>query len=523
MWKSLRAKNHRWSKENGTMTESYAIHIAKGSAFMITQAIVTAITGTITFAFITRILTKTELGISVALNLTLAVAQLLSDLGFSRALAKYIAEYRGRNADYTFISFSGFLTKMSMAGLAALLCASASQQLSEILLENSEYAILFRLLSIDLFFFCMKTTMNNSLIGLNKVREMAIANIVATVTRQVFSVALLLHGWGLLGLVMGWILGDSLHMILSMSIAFTGKHIRPHSIEEIVPYLKMLAKFSWPLFFTSVVTFLFTWFDRAILIAYVPLSEVAVYSVAFAVFAVVYIVPSALGTALLPYFSEQYGKDEHEKIIVGVRAATRYTALLYTPLALGLMITAYPTVTLLGGQTYAGGSMPLAILSLIGGVSGISVALGALLVVYNMTPIILFIDVVSVGASLAVSYMLLPYLSATGMAIVKGVAMIVSLVLTILILRKRISVRFDKEAIWKSWTAAIAMIVAVGLTEQINSSWYLMPFFIVLGGLVYMITLRVLNVVKENDIQLLRNLVGNRAGFIVNILEKLFL
>jgi len=65
------------------MTETQATRIAKGSTYLVTQSIVTTTLAAVAFAFIARILTPTEMGVTVALTLTLGVAHVFSDLGFS--------------------------------------------------------------------------------------------------------------------------------------------------------------------------------------------------------------------------------------------------------------------------------------------------------------------------------------------------------------------------------------------------------------------------------------------------------
>lgn len=505
------------------MRETDAARIAKGSAYIVVQSIISTILSAVAFAFIARILTQTEVGIIAALLLTVGVAQLLSDLGFSSGLAKYIAEYRGRNADYKPILFTGVLIKTLTAGFLAVICAIGSQQLSQLLLKSDEYTILFQLLSVDLLFACINGTMSNVLLGLNKIRDRAILNLVSAFVRQAAAIALLISGYGLTGLVIGWILGESTYTILSALILAKGKHVRAHSTEKVAAGLKMLAKFSWPLFSANVFTFLYRWFDRVLLLAYIPLSQVGVYSVAYQAFTVLSIIPLALGAALLPYYSEQYGADKHENIMIGVEAAVRYITLLYIPLALGLMVTANPVITLFGGPAYSSGDVVLAILTLFGGISCISAALGVLLLVYNMTPTILIINVVAVGASIAASPILLPLLGIAGMAVLKGVAMIITLVLGIIAIRTRIRIKFDKEVMWKSWIAAIVMLVAVSFAEQMYFSHYLLPAYISVGGMIYALALRILKAVNANDIQLLRNLLGKRANIITNIIEKILI
>jgi O-antigen/teichoic acid export membrane protein len=134
----------------------------------------------------------------------------------------------------------------------------------------------------------------------------------------------------------------------------------------------------------------------------------------------------------------------------------------------------------------------------------------------------LVINIVSVGVSLTMSLVLLPFLGVTGIAVVRAVAMIFSFVLTFLVLRRRTSIEFDKAAIWKSWVAAAIMFVTVGLVEQVYMSRYLLPLLILVGGTVYVVALRLLKAVNEDDIELVRKLLGNRAMFVTKILQKIF-
>jgi len=502
------------------MTMADATRIAKGSTYLVTQSIIDAAVRAVAFAFIARILTQTEMGVRVALSLTVAIAHLLTDIGFGSALSKYIAEYRGRNGDYSPFLFSGVLVKASTASFATILCAVAATQLSQLMLKSADYTVLFQLLSIYILFHCLNMTMSSLLLGLNKIREMAILNVVNIIVAQISAVVLLMFGHGLVGLVTGWILGQLAYFPISALIIAKGRHFTKHSIPEIAPFLRVLAKFSWPLFLTNIVVFVYGSFDQAILLAYLPLTEVGVYSVALLVFTVLSVVPGALSTTLFPYYSEQYGGDKHDSIMIGVRASTRYITLLYLPLAFGLMITANPVIALLAGTDYAKGDMILAVLCLFGGITGLSVAFGNLLFIYNMTKTILWINIASVGASMAMTLVLLPTFGLTGMAVVKGAAMVISFIFTIYALRRRMPIEFDKEALWKGFSAAMIMVLAVGLIEQMFFSGYLLPLYIIVGGIVYVIALRFLKAVNQNDILLIRNLAGKRAPSIVKVLEK---
>lgn len=497
--------------------------LVRGSIYLVTQSVVTTIVGAVALAFIARILTQTEMGAVVVLTLTLGMAQVLSDLGFSGGLTKYVAQYRGEKVDYTFMSFGAVLTKALTAGSAAALCFLAAPWLSEFALRSAEYGVLFQLLSVNVLTLCFRTTVNNLLLGVNRIKEIAVFNVTSVLIAKISAVGFLLCGFGLVGLVIGWTLGELAYDTLGALVIMKNRYVRIHPIREVLPHLKTLASFSWPLFLTNAVLFLHSWFDQALLLVYVQLNEVAIYNVAIRAFGVLALIPMALTNTLFPYYSEQRGKDEQRKIAAGVHGSSRYIALIYTPLAFGLMVTANPAITLFAGQPYAAGDTILSILCLFGALAGLVASFGNLLLVYDMTPTTLIINIAAVVGSIVMLPVLLPSFGVIGMIIVKGTALVITLVLTSIALDRRMSIRLDREALWKSWTAALGMSATLWFIQRMHFSPYLLPLYIILGGTVYAIALRLLRAVNENDINLIRSLLGEKATVVTKIVEKILI
>lgn len=503
--------------------EAEAVHAARGSAYLSIQSLITTLMGAVGFAFIARILTQAEMGIAVGLLLILGVFQISADLGFGSGLAKHVAEYRGRGDDYTLITFVGIATKVSLSSLFAVVCLLLPGPLSFFLFKDFSYAFLFQWVAIDVFFVCVSSTVNKLLLGLNRFSDMAILSLTGSVVRQSSIVSLLIMGHGLRGLITGWILGDVVCVVLGSAILLRGGHVKTHPRRDVMPHLKKIIRFSLPLLLSDAVLFLYGWFDRAVLLAFIPLDEVAVYNVAYTAFGVLALLPSVLSTSLLPYFSEQRGKNMHDKIIVGADVSTRYIVMSYTPLALGLMSLATPILTLFAGEGYATGGVLLSILSLLGGVAGIGAAFTVLLLVYNMSTSVLFVNAISTGFGILSSLLLLQTLGSVGVALTKGLVMIMSTLLTLIIIKKRVSIKLDKETFWKTWCAALLMAMIVWLLARVLTIQYFTPLLVLAGGIVYLVALRILKAVKEEDIRLARSLMGRRAEPVVNFLKSILI
>jgi len=501
------------NRECSTLISRDAAQVLKGSTFLVTQNVVNYIIGAVTFPFIVRALTKTEIGVTVGFFLVLGLADILSDVGFGRGLAKYIAEYRGKGEDYTSLIQIGVFIKVLIATIIAVICIFIAPQISLTLLKTREYTMFFQLLSLDLIFVCLTTTMRNILLGLNKIEQMATLDILAKVVQRSIALTLLFIGWGLTGWVTGWIIGDFAYVTISMLLVSKGKHLKIHPLKGVSKDIKLLVKFSWPLFLSNAADFLYNWFDRIFLLACIPLTEVAVYNVALTAYGFLIALPGALTTTLLPYYGEQYGKNQHEILIPeSMFKVSRYIALLYTPLALGLMSTAHSTMILFAGAQYASGDIVLAILCLFSLTVIISTAFGPLLLIYKKTLAVLATNMVSMVVSLTMFLTTLNKLGAAGMAIIKGVSVLISFVLAFIILRKIIAIKIDKEALWKSLISGIAMTIIVKAVELTWPSMYMLPLYITVGGAVYLILLKVLKAIKEDDIKLVEEIFGQKIS-----------
>jgi len=179
-------------------------------------------------------------------------------------------------------------------------------------------------------------------------------------------------------------------------------------------------------------------------------------------------------------------------------------------LAIGLLATANPGISLLAGETYTTASQPLAILSLFFAASCVSAALSGLFLILEQTPIASGLTIINVIAGITFTVLFLPIFGITGAAIARGIAMLLGLALSVSFLKKRINLKLDREALGKSLIAGLAMAAAVSLVEYVWYSKYLLPLYALTGGLTYLTMLRVLHAATKTDIQLIQQYLGKR-------------
>ena len=497
-----------------------AVHVARGASFLFIQSFVTSIVGAAGFGIIARLMTKTEMGVYVTLSLIFALAQIGSSFAFPSAAVKFIAELRGKN-DKKGAAGAAFQI-FRFTGVASILFGSFvflfSTQICYLLTRTIEYVEVFKILALDLIFAGVLPSLNGIMIGLQKMRELAGLNIVAYTISKVLSIAFLLVNLGLWGVILGWLIGDLCGFLL-----FSGYILRSFGMPSFDFSLKRIFGFSWPIHLSSWVGFGYNWFDRTLLIAYVPLADVGVYNVAVTAFGVMASIPSAISTALFPQYSELRGRNGTRSLEKAVKTASRYAVYIVVPLAVGLAATARPTISLFAGRAYEMGAIPLVILSLFGAATSVGAALSDMFSITERTKVSALLTLIVVSASVSLGFLLLPPNGVLGAAILRGVAMVLSLASMLAILRQMrlFSVSFDFEALWKSWFASSVMAIAVVGLQFLLYSKYLLPLYVLAGFAVYLVFLRFLGAFKTQDVHLVKAFAGKRFERVVDWLGPL--
>jgi len=492
-----------------TVRTMEASEVASGSMYLTIQSMVYNLVGVFGLTYLARVISQEQMGMLAALTLLNSFIQAFFDFGLTSSLTKYISELKGRGKDPSAHILGALIIKIPATLVPCLVIFIFSANVSSILFGVSGIYGLVRLAILDSFILALTTVLNSIHLGAGDMKIIAASNIFSIITRWVVIVFLLMTGYGFYGIVIGWILGDLVQLLIYVPFPIRllkhAENLSNHSVSLIPSILK----FSWPLFVAAIVTFLYTWYDRAIILAFLPLTDLGIYNVSYQAFTVLASLATALGSALYPYYGMAYGTNDHEKIASSLKRAIRYTAIIVFPLALGLLSTANTVITLFAGQQYESGWSILAILAAFGLSYGLLPAFTGLLVIYEKTKTVLLLSIVPVIASLNL-LPLLYYMGLNGLAIMRGVSLLVTLLLTMFFISRIIKIEFDKQTILKALFSSILMATVVLAAQQIRYSMVLFPIYVLMGAATYIGCIRFLKVLNESDIQLLEHIIGKR-------------
>jgi O-antigen/teichoic acid export membrane protein len=224
---------------------------------------------------------------------------------------------------------------------------------------------------------------------------------------------------------------------------------------------------------------------------------------------------------MLPVFSGVHGVKGPEVLGDSVRTASRYVAIVAMPLAFALFATARPALTLLVGGAYQNGVTPLAVLALGSIASIVALSLSPVLIVLNETTLAALASLLPIPLSVAVALISIPVLGIVGASVGRALSMLLSLVLTWYFVRRKITVKLDSQAILKSIVASGGMALVMEVLQLVYYSRFLLPVYLLVGMLAYLLALRALKVIGTADIDLIRRMLGPRFGRMCDFLSRL--
>ena len=97
----------------------------------------------------------------------------------------------------------------------------------------------------------------------------------------------------------------------------------------------------------------------------------------------------------------------------------------------------------------------------------------------------------------------------------KGFSLLISFILSIHVLSKVVKIRLDSLALLKVFSSSTIIALVVLSVEQLYYSKFLLPFYVVLGGVIYALFLEFLRVLGDEDFAFLQQIFGDKIGLVI--------
>jgi stage V sporulation protein B len=514
--------------------------VARGATYLFIQGLTQAVMGLVYFVIMTRILSQEEMGVYALLFFILSLPQVFGLFSLPSAAIKFMPQYlaEGNYDKAKSVVIRILQISLLVSIVSFLLLFIPSEWLSIQLFNKPEYALHLRIVALSSVFNILYIAVAGFLQGLQKMSDYAALGLIYTLIQTSVGIFLLSIGWGLYGVIYGWLVGLSIASIAGLveTIRELGAVGKPHE-------LKPLFRFSLPLYFSGFIAYFINWADQLILVSYMGLLYGAteaqrilgIYYVAIRASAVPALFSSAIITALFPQLSALYTQQGSSRLKDAFYMSSRYAVLIGFPLIVGVAILAYPIIILFGGFEYVEAALPLIIISIGTLVGTLGITIGPILLTLERTIIVSVLSVIAIILSVALSFFALAMLGLgmVGTAWARTIAGIISLGLNLYVLNRYVKISFDKEALWKASAASIFMVLVIiaadlfrGFLSPMSYQFLvfrlqLLPVYVVIGALAYFFALIVLKAIKKRDIELFQEYLPKGFRRIASLLERI--
>ncbi len=379
----------------------------------------------------TRFVSPSVYGLFILAISIVTFLRVFAYLGLPLAIDYFVPQYL---ADDEPGKAKGVIVQVTAAvlvtsSLIALALAFGSSAVSEFFGEPSLRVALL-LLSVSVPMLAIYKVLLTSYYSIKRLQyRVVMRDLVRPIVRFGATLGLLVAGFGLLGLIGGYVVG-LLVAITVGAILFTYRawEIVSADLEFVAP--GPIATYAVPLAMTSVVSVLMGRIDYFLLGFYLTSEDVGIYRVGYMLGTALLIIFSSLAPVFKPLIAER--KDDTELVQRRFRVAARWIAGLSLPIAITLSLGASAYLSVLYTPQYAEASAVVALLSgaflfnaTFGGPSGkLLQGLGYSRIVFGNTLVLL-------GTNTVVSLALVPFLGVEGAAIGSATALVLVGSLTI--------------------------------------------------------------------------------------------
>jgi O-antigen/teichoic acid export membrane protein len=460
-----------------------------------TGSILSQLFSFVTFPILTRVLTKEQYGIMGLVTTTLLFATAIAKVGLSDGIIRFYKEYSNDHEKLEVFSSTVLTRTIVLSTLTTLLYVIFLLVGRRYLRLNEIYAACFLIMAFDLFI----TPLNISVIYFLRVTDKTISinviNLIGRVITVGLSLSFLLYVFkAFYGYFIGVVLADVILAAILFHWFFKHYRFNPTKVSKELNINFM--KFGVPLLLSELCFLLMSYADRYLIVGYLGEEALGLYSVGYNVAMYIgNIIMFSISYAIVPIYVEIYGRDGREKTEAFLKKSLQYIFVAIIPMWFGYAAISKELFVVLASQKYALAAKfsPLILFAYF--CLCVNTIFNAGLYLKKRTIVSFGITLSAIMLNIGLNLILLRRFGISAAAVVAATSCSVSLILTILISNRFVTVRVEMKSLIYYLGVSILMYLVI---SEIGTAWAWMNLVlkIVVGGL--MVILAVIYKEYEN-------------------------
>ena len=490
--------------------ESQKARVARHGIIYVTGQMIGSVAVFLTLIILARQLQPAELGLYGIAIAFYTVLGLFSTFSLGTALRKKLAEDRGDEGRSKLVS-SAFSVTLTFSLLVALIGLALSGFVATNVYHQPQILDTLVLASLLAVFWALFNITISILVGIGRVTESAIVDIVYSVVQLIAAPLLVFMGYGLLGAVAG--LGIGLIFGVVVGVLYIIRDLRIGKAGVEITTMKEIVGFSVPVFISALA--LQGAYNLGILLlgTFASASVVGNYYNAYKLGSLFVIIINSMTFVLLPAFSAVASKGAKRSGMGPLfNRALYFSVVILAPIVAFVAAFSKPIIFLFFSNAYALAPPYLAIMSF-------GIVLGIIWNYANVlflgigdTKSVVKYQLLAAGVQVALLAVLTPLFGIAGM--MAALFVISPLVINVVyakVVRQKLSVHVDLRKPYRIAIAAVALfIVLYGVGAALNFRYLSIVAGIIIALALYPPLVSIAGGLGKRDIDSLRTVFGKR-------------
>ena len=440
-----------------------------------------------------------QYGAWAQISVTLALVAPVMDLRLGTACVRYLSSKKTKDvaADFFPMLFVVWIVALVTYGIGFIF----REQIAEFLFNDQTQVLYVELLLVLLGVRSTFTFLRSYYRTFNQIAKYSAIELVASFGSISLASYFLLSGEGLAGVLIAFILVDTLMLVLVLLdiIRQIGLPSRV-KMGNLAHYLR----YSLPLIPNTLLFWVINSSDRYVIAHLLGLEQVAVYSASYSLSQLAMFFVAPISFVLFPAISKLWAEGDFSRVRTYMESALKYVLLLSVPSTLGLYYVAPFVLGKLASQAFV--TSQLLILYVTVGFFCLGVYQIMLFIIHlrGKTKILPLVFLIAAGLNLALNFLLIPRLGIMGAAVATLVAYLVQTAIVVTYVLRLFQISFDLAFLVKAVIAASLMLLLIKRVP-VNS----IPALVAVAGIgagAYFVAMIIMKGIGRREHELLRAL-----------------
>ena len=475
--------------------------LLQGTLIFLIGTIIAKLLSYIYRAVIARSFTIEEYGIfSIALAF-LTIVSIISNLGFSQGVERFLGYFSKENNKLKGIILSAIKITLPFSILISVIVVIFSKNISSLLFSTPTLKSMVIASAIGVPFYTLSDLNLSIFRGFKLIKyQVIIKDLTENLVKIILTIIAVYMGFNILGVIYSYVIA----LIISGIIGFQVVKRKVFSVfDKTIQEAKMhtaLLSFSWPIMFTGLLFTATKWTDTLLLGLLDTKTSVGLYNAALPIAGLLTMVYTASGSLFIPVLSEMYRENETAVMTKVVYRLNKWVFLITLPAFILVLLFPQQLLTLLFGAKYSSAALALQILA-IGYFFGVLMGqVGALMNITGKTKERMFVWLSGGIISIALNILLIPRYSLIGAAIASTLTFIYLNMASYYCIKKAINIRLNYKDYLKPVLAAtpplIISLVFLNFYTQIG-----IMLFAIISALFFVVYFTFVVLIKTFDIE----------------------